>query len=92
MKLVRATPPLRRGWTTGACATAAAKAAYTALLTGDFPNPVSIALPRGERPWSSAHVLPPAATASSARGPPNTKEEVNTDPTDRDAEPLDPDQ
>jgi predicted membrane metal-binding protein len=26
------------------------------------------------------------------RGPPNAKEEVNTDPTDRDAEPLDIDQ
>jgi cobalt-precorrin-5B (C1)-methyltransferase len=42
--------PLRRGWTTGTCATAAAKAAYTALLTGDFPDPVEVALPRGERP------------------------------------------
>ncbi len=41
---------LRRGWTTGACATAAAKAAYTALLTGDFPDPVQIALPKGETP------------------------------------------
>ncbi len=41
--------PLRRGWTTGACATAAAKAAYTALLSGDFPDPVEIALPRGQR-------------------------------------------
>ncbi len=42
--------PLRRGWTTGACATAAAKAAYTALLTGEFPDPVEVTLPRGERP------------------------------------------
>jgi cobalt-precorrin-5B (C1)-methyltransferase len=42
--------PLRRGWTTGACATAAAKAAYTALLTGEFPDPVEITLPHGERP------------------------------------------
>ena len=41
---------LRRGWTTGACATAAAKAAYTALLTGDFPDPVQITLPKGETP------------------------------------------
>jgi cobalt-precorrin-5B (C1)-methyltransferase len=41
--------PLRRGWTTGACATAAAKAAYTALLTGEFPDPVEITLPRGGR-------------------------------------------
>jgi cobalt-precorrin-5B (C1)-methyltransferase len=42
--------PLRRGWTTGACATAATAAAYQALLTGDFPNPVTITLPRGEEP------------------------------------------
>jgi cobalt-precorrin-5B (C1)-methyltransferase len=42
-------PPLRRGWTTGACATAAAKAAWTALLHGAFPDPVEITLPRGER-------------------------------------------
>lgn len=41
---------LRRGWTTGACATAATKAAYAALLTGRFPDPVEIVLPRGERP------------------------------------------
>jgi cobalt-precorrin-5B (C1)-methyltransferase len=41
---------LRRGWTTGACATAAAKAAYTALLTGYFPDPVQIVLPRGQTP------------------------------------------
>ncbi|WP_279579090.1 cobalt-precorrin-5B (C(1))-methyltransferase [Fodinicola feengrottensis] len=41
---------LRYGWTTGACATAAATAAYTALLTGDFPDPVQITLPRGQRP------------------------------------------
>ncbi|HWX49609.1 MAG TPA: cobalt-precorrin-5B (C(1))-methyltransferase [Roseomonas sp.] len=42
--------PLRRGWTTGACATAAAKAAYAALRDGAFPDPVSITLPRGEQP------------------------------------------
>jgi cobalt-precorrin-5B (C1)-methyltransferase len=42
--------PLRRGWTTGACATAAAKAAWQALLTGAFPDPVTIRLPRGEAP------------------------------------------
>src|SRR5262249_19877410 len=41
--------PLRRGWTTGTCATAAAKAACTALLTGEFPDPVEVTLPRGER-------------------------------------------
>lgn len=43
-------PQLRYGWTTGACATAAAKAAYTALLTGEFPDPVEVTLPRGQRP------------------------------------------
>ncbi|GAB2867724.1 cobalt-precorrin-5B (C(1))-methyltransferase [Actinocorallia aurea] len=41
---------LRYGWTTGACATAATTAAYTALLTGEFPDPVEIVLPRGQRP------------------------------------------
>ena len=40
---------LRRGWTTGACATAATKAAFAALVTGNFPNPVDIILPKGER-------------------------------------------
>jgi cobalt-precorrin-5B (C1)-methyltransferase len=43
-------PPLRRGWTTGTCAAAAAKAAYAALVTGEFPDPVEVTLPRGERP------------------------------------------
>lgn len=42
--------PLRPGWTTGACATAATKAACAALFGGDFPDPVSITLPRGETP------------------------------------------
>jgi cobalt-precorrin-5B (C1)-methyltransferase len=41
---------LRHGWTTGACATAAATAAYTALVTGEFPDPVTIDLPRGLHP------------------------------------------
>jgi cobalt-precorrin-5B (C1)-methyltransferase len=43
--------PLRRGWTTGACATAATRAAYTALVTGKFPDPVSVMLPGGQEPW-----------------------------------------
>src|SRR5882672_4152808 len=41
---------LRRGWTTGACAAAAARAAYAALLTGEFPDPVTVRLPRGQKP------------------------------------------
>jgi cobalt-precorrin-5B (C1)-methyltransferase len=41
---------LRYGWTTGACATAATTAAYTALLTGEFPDPVEITLPKDKRP------------------------------------------
>jgi cobalt-precorrin-5B (C1)-methyltransferase len=41
---------LRRGWTTGACATAATTAAYTALLSGTFPDPVTVHLPNGLTP------------------------------------------
>ncbi|HLO77439.1 MAG TPA: cobalt-precorrin-5B (C(1))-methyltransferase [Magnetospirillum sp.] len=42
--------PLRSGWTTGACATAAAKAACMALFGEAFPEQVTITLPRGETP------------------------------------------
>ncbi|WP_417820256.1 cobalt-precorrin-5B (C(1))-methyltransferase [Terasakiella sp.] len=41
---------LRKGWTTGACATAAARAAYGAILTGEFCDPVQIRLPKGQTP------------------------------------------
>lgn len=41
---------LRPGWTTGACAGAAARAAWTALLTGSFPDPVPVELPLGRTP------------------------------------------
>jgi len=44
------TGDLRRGWTTGACATAATKAALMRLWVGAFPREVSITLPRGETP------------------------------------------
>jgi cobalt-precorrin-5B (C1)-methyltransferase len=48
--------PLRRGWTTGACATAATKSALTALLTGSFDDPVTITLPGGQQPaFALAH-------------------------------------
>ncbi|WP_329456318.1 cobalt-precorrin-5B (C(1))-methyltransferase [Streptomyces sp. NBC_01497] len=57
---------LRPGWTTGACATAAATAAYTALLSGDFPDPVTITLPRGQRPAFALAVEDRAADGSAA--------------------------
>jgi cobalt-precorrin-5B (C1)-methyltransferase len=40
---------LRTGWTTGTCASAAAKAAYQALLSGRRPDRVDVALPSGRR-------------------------------------------
>src|SRR5258708_34190807 len=63
-------PPLRRGWTTGTCATAAAKAAYAGLLTGAFPDPVEVTLPNGERPSFALAVTrsaPASATAGGAK-------------------------
>ncbi|CDZ51253.1 Putative cobalt-precorrin-6A synthase [deacetylating] [Neorhizobium galegae bv. officinalis] len=41
---------LRRGWTTGTCAAAASKAACLALLSGKFPDPVTVTLPGGQTP------------------------------------------
>ena len=41
---------LRRGWTTGACATAATKAALKAFWGDGFPDTVTITLPKGEIP------------------------------------------
>ena len=49
-KVAKQQRALRRGWTTGTCAAAAAKAAFAALVTGDFPDPVAVTLPRGDRP------------------------------------------
>lgn len=40
---------LKYGWTTGACATAAAKAAYLALVRGFFTDSITITLPQGKR-------------------------------------------
>ena len=47
---IKDAPTLRRGWTTGTCATAAVRAAYTALITGDAPASVDVLLPNGSRP------------------------------------------
>lgn len=58
--------PLRRGWTTGACATAAVRAACEALVTGQFPDPVEIVLPGGQRvafALARSELHPGAATA-----------------------------
>lgn len=58
---------LKRGWTTGACATAATAAAYQALVTGAFPDPVTITLPKGEEPsfaLKAKSLADGAATAS----------------------------
>ena len=41
---------LKRGWTTGACATAATKAGLYALWTDEKLDVVSITLPKGEQP------------------------------------------
>ena len=47
---IKDAPALRRGWTTGTCATAATRAAYTALITGEWPATVDVLLPNGSRP------------------------------------------
>ncbi len=39
---------LRPGWTTGACAAAAATAAWIFINSGEFPDPVEIDLPHGK--------------------------------------------
>ena len=49
-------PALRRGWTTGACAAAGARAAWDLLRTGRCPATVEIPLPGGQRPvFAIAH-------------------------------------
>ena len=61
------TPLLRRGWTTGACAAAAARAAAEGFLSGHFPDPVTIHLPGGGEvafALAEASHLPNAAMAA----------------------------
>jgi cobalt-precorrin-5B (C1)-methyltransferase len=65
-KVAKQQPALRRGWTTGACAAAAAKAAFAALVTGDFPDPVAVTLPRGERPSFALAMTRMAGNAATA--------------------------
>ncbi len=55
----KSAPKLRRGWTTGACATAATRAALLRLWAGAFPERVAIRLPRGE--WGEFAVAHRAA-------------------------------
>jgi len=42
------TTSLRLGWTTGTCATAASYSAYMALVTGEFPQNVTVLTPSGK--------------------------------------------
>jgi cobalt-precorrin-5B (C1)-methyltransferase len=67
---------LKFGWTTGACATAAARAAYCALVTGRFPDPVEIVLPKGERP----HFNLAAATLEDAQARATIVKDAGDDP------------
>ena len=57
---------LRTGWTTGTCAAAAAKAATTALHTGEIQRTVEIGLPSGQRVRFPVDELHPDATTQQA--------------------------
>src|ERR1700736_4535072 len=54
---------LRRGWTTGACAAAASRAAYQKWQTGTLHDAVSILLPGGLTPS-----FPPPLAAPNGNG------------------------
>ena len=65
--LAAAGKPLRRGWTTGTCAAAAAAAAWQGWLTGAFADQVTVELPRGGTvtlPLTRAELAETAAMAS----------------------------
>ncbi len=54
--MTKDTPKLRTGFTTGACATAATRAALVGLWGGRVPDHVTIRLPRGQTPeFAVAH-------------------------------------
>ncbi len=57
IKNIKSGRKLRYGWTTGACACAAAKAAAEALFSGSFPDPVQITLPKGQRPEFALEIM-----------------------------------
>ncbi len=57
---------LRTGWTTGTCAAAAAKAATTALQTGEIQRTVEIGLPSGQRVWFPVDSCTTSATRAEA--------------------------
>jgi cobalt-precorrin-5B (C1)-methyltransferase len=63
----RAATGLRKGWTTGSCAAAAAKAACLALASGRPPGEVEVPMPTGARraafPVESCRLLDGAAVA-----------------------------
>jgi cobalt-precorrin-5B (C1)-methyltransferase len=63
---------LRTGWTTGTCAAAAAKAAATALRTGEVQRTVEITLPSGRRagfPVDSCEIVPRPPGPAGLPGP-----------------------
>ena len=57
---------LRKGWTTGACATAAAKAAFWALLSGQERKEITITLPGGQKPTFELAELEVSVKAATA--------------------------
>ncbi|MCL5775618.1 cobalt-precorrin-5B (C(1))-methyltransferase [Limibaculum sp. FT325] len=67
---------LRTGWTTGACATAAAKAAAIRLAEGAFPLEVTITLPKGSR--ASFHIA--QATAGEGWAEAAVEKDAGDDP------------
>ena len=69
---------LRTGWTTGACSAAAAKAATTALSTGEPQTTVEIGLPGGQRVGFAVH----SCTVSPDRAEAVVVKDAGDDPDD----------